>query len=138
MAERRLVLVVRTPRAELVRRAVRMLRVPTESGSVGILPRAERAALVVEPGLVVARDDATITLVGTAGGLMRIDRDQAVLLTPLAVVGHDVTSIRTWVAELTRQTSSEAELRKRIESLERGLIAASGNRPRARTSAEGR
>jgi F0F1-type ATP synthase epsilon subunit len=138
-AEKWLVLVVRTPREEVVRRRVRAVRVPTETGSVGILPRAERAALVVEPGLVVARGDATFTLVGTAGGLLRIDRDQVILLSPLAIVGDDAGSVRERVAELTRETSAEAELRRHIEMLERGLVAESRRRGRAaRMGAESR
>lgn len=132
MDERRLVLIVRTPRGEVLRRRVRALRVPTETGSVGVLPRAERTALVVESGLVVARGDHAVVLIGTAGGILRIEGDEAVLLSPLAVAGEDAAEVRERVEALTSVTSAETELRRRIETLERGLIAESRRRSEAR------
>ncbi len=132
MDERRLVLVVRTPRGEVLRRRVRALRVPTETGAVGILPRAERAALVVESGLVVARGDHAVVLIGTAGGILRIEGDEVVLLSPLAVAGEDAAQVRERIEALTSVTSAERELRRRIETLERGLIAESRRRSEAR------
>ena len=88
MAEETLRLVVRTPQGGVFDERVTSLRVPTDTGQVGLRPRSEEAALVVEPGLALAASSDGLRFVATAGGLLRCDGKQAVLLTPLAVVGE--------------------------------------------------
>ena len=76
---------MRTPREVVLELDVSSIRVPTETGQVGVRPRAEPFVLAVEPGLVLVRRDETYQFVGTAGGLLRCDGATASLLTPLAV-----------------------------------------------------
>ena len=87
MDEETLRLVVRTPQGGVFDERVTSLRVPTDTGQVGLRPRSEEAALVVEPGLALAASSDGLRFVATAGGLLRCDGVEAVLLTPLAVVG---------------------------------------------------
>ena len=49
MAEATLRFRVRTPQGITFEAALRSLRVPTDTGQVGLRPRAERTALGVEP-----------------------------------------------------------------------------------------
>jgi len=121
-------LVVRTPHAEVLRRSVTSLRVPTDTGSVGVLPGAERAVLAIEPGLAVAEDANGRILVGTAGGILRLEAARATLLSPLAIVGDDADTVRAEMGALSREPSADMELRRRIDMLERGLAARSQRR----------
>ena len=83
---------VRTPHAIVVDEQVDSLRVPTETGQVGLRPRAEAMTLAVETGIVVARTGARTRFVGTSGGLLLSDGAGAVLLTPLAATGDESIS----------------------------------------------
>ena len=94
MAEATLRFCVRTPQGIAFEAGLRSLRVPTDTGQVGLRPRAERTALGVEPGLVLAGAPDGLRFVATAGGLLRCEGSEAVLLTPLAVSGESAPAVR--------------------------------------------
>lgn len=122
MAERALRLVVRTPRGEALDARVGSLRVPTDTGQVGLRPRSEAAALVVEPGLVLASGGDGLRFLATSGGLLRCDRREAVLLTPLAVVGESAEAVRARLEEALGTPRLDLELRAVLQRLETGLL----------------
>jgi F0F1-type ATP synthase epsilon subunit len=118
-----LALSIRTPHETVFEGAVRGLRVPTESGQVGLRPRGEPLALVVEPGIVLVHvvEQGAELSAGTVGGLLRTDGARCELFTPLAVVG----SADEVVAALERQGETpDAELaaRRRLGELEQRII----------------
>jgi F0F1-type ATP synthase epsilon subunit len=115
-------LVVRTPRETLIELEAGSLRVPTDSGQVGVRPRAEPALLAVEPGLVLVRQGKVTVFVATAGGLLRCERRRAVLLTPLAVSGEDARSVRLRLEAELAGPNAELQLRHAIRRLEAGIV----------------
>ncbi|MCA9504866.1 MAG: hypothetical protein KC616_17390 [Myxococcales bacterium] len=122
MPERSLRLVVRTPRACVFDERIHSLRVPTDTGQVGIRPRVEPAALVVEPGLVLAAGEAGLHFLATAGGLLRCDRDEGVLLTPLAVVGESAPRVVQALDEALASPGADVALRNALQHLETGIL----------------
>jgi F0F1-type ATP synthase epsilon subunit len=122
MAEPSLLLRVRTPQGIAFEAPVRSLRVPTDTGLVGLRPRAERAALGIEPGLVLAHGAGGLHFVATAGGLLRCDGREAVLLTPLAVAGSSAPAVRAELEAALRGASADLELRRVLQRLETGLL----------------
>lgn len=120
--------VVRTPHGEVLRSRLVSLRVPTETGSVGILAGMERAAIAIEPGLVVGRTADADVFIATAGGILRVERARATLLAAVAVVGRDPASVVAAMTALTATSTAEAELRRRIDKLEQSLVAQSRRR----------
>ncbi len=134
MAEETLRLVVRTPQGRVFDERVTSLRVPTDTGQVGLRPRSEEAALVVEPGLVLAASEDGLRFVATAGGLLRCDGKEAVLLTPLAVVGESAEAVRVELEETLRIPRRDLELRAVLQRLETGIL----HELRGSTSAAGR
>jgi F0F1-type ATP synthase epsilon subunit len=115
-------LVVRTPQASVLDERVTSLRVPTDTGQVGLRPRSEPAALVVEPGLVLATRGHGIRFVATAGGLLRCDGEEALLLTPLAVVGESAEAVGTQLESALATPSADLELRAVLQRLEKGIL----------------
>ena len=134
MAEETLRLVVRTPQGGVFDERVTSLRVPTDTGQVGLRPRSEAAALVVDPGLVLAASMDGLRFVATAGGLLRCDGKEAVLLTPLAVVGESAESVRAELSEAMGIPRADLELRAVLQRLETGIL----QELRRSTSAAGR
>ncbi|HKJ25827.1 MAG TPA: hypothetical protein VKB65_13455 [Myxococcota bacterium] len=122
MAEGTLRLVVRTPEGVVFERAVTSLRVPTDTGQVGLRPDSEAAALVVEPGLVLAASGEGLRFVATAGGLLRCDGAEAVLLTPLAVFGDGAEAVAERLAAAMRTPGPDHELRTVLQRLETGIL----------------
>jgi F0F1-type ATP synthase epsilon subunit len=122
VAEAAIRLVVRTPQGPVFDAGVRSLRVPTDTGQVGLRPRAEASVLVVEPGLVLAGAPGGVRFVATAGGLLRCDGAQAVLLTPLAVVGDGPDAVRARLDEVLALTPADRELRALLQRLETGIL----------------
>jgi F0F1-type ATP synthase epsilon subunit len=113
---------IRTPHADVLDRAVDSVRVPTETGQVGLRARREAVVLVVEPGLLVVRAGASVSFAATAGGMLRVDGDGAELLTPFAVVGSAADAV---VADLERQRAapdSELAARRRLGELEERIM----------------
>jgi F0F1-type ATP synthase epsilon subunit len=113
---------VRTPQGVVFDERVTSLRVPSDTGQVGLRARSEAAALVVEPGLALAASTDGLRFVATAGGLLRCDGVEAVLLTPLAVVGESADSVRAELAEALRTPRAELELRAILQRLETGIL----------------
>src|SRR5689334_16832674 len=96
-------LVIRTPRDIVLETDVVSIRVPTETGQVGLRRRCEPTVLAVEPGLIVIRLRDKTRLAGTAGGLLRCDGKSASLLTPVGVVGDELAAV---LEELDRTLSA--------------------------------
>jgi F0F1-type ATP synthase epsilon subunit len=122
MAEATLRFRVRTPQGIAFEAALRSLRVPTDTGQVGLRPRAERTALGVEPGLVLAAAPDRLCFVASAGGLLRCEGNEAVLLTPLAVVGDSAPAVRAALEAALRGAQADLELRRVLQRLETGLL----------------
>jgi F0F1-type ATP synthase epsilon subunit len=115
-------LVVRTPREVVADLTALSLRVPADTGQVGIRPRGEATVTPVEPGLVLIRTADGMRFVGTAGGLLRTTAREAVLLTPVAVLGNDAAAVLSAVEAALAGPDPERELRQAIERLEAGLL----------------
>ena len=122
MTERGLKLIVRTPREVVLDLDVSSLRVPTESGQVGVRPRVEALVLAVEPGLVLVRQEDAVRFIGTAGGLLRCDGERASLLTPLAVVGTDEDDILAALEQALAQPNIELEARAMLNRLQSSIL----------------
>jgi F0F1-type ATP synthase epsilon subunit len=114
--------VVRTPRGGVFDADVSSVRVPTDTGQVGLRPRSEAAALVVEPGLVLAGDSGGVRYIATAGGLLRCDGRQSFLLTPLAVVGESAEAVRAELEQALSKPGADLELRTVLQRLETGIL----------------
>jgi F0F1-type ATP synthase epsilon subunit len=115
-------LVVRTPERGIFDEAVSSLRLPTDTGQVGLRPRAEATVLVVEPGLVLATAGGELRFLATAGGLLRCDGSSATLLTPVAVVGDSEESVAQALDQVLREAHAELELRAVLQRLETGIL----------------
>lgn len=122
MTEETLRLVVRTPQGGVLDEPVTSLRVPSDTGQVGLRPRSEAAVLVVEPGLALAATTGGLLFVATAGGLLRCDGDEVVLLTPLAVVGESAEAVRGELEDALGSPSPDLELRGVLQRLETGIL----------------
>jgi F0F1-type ATP synthase epsilon subunit len=101
---------------------VSSLRVPTESGQVGVRPRVEPLVLAVEPGLVLVRQESAFRLIGTAGGLLRCNGERASLLTPLSVAGTDEENILTALEQALAQPNIELEARAMLNRLQSSIL----------------
>ncbi len=122
LTEEILRLVVRTPQGGVFDAPLTSLRVPTDTGQVGLRPRSEEAALVVEPGLVLAAGPDGLRFVATAGGLLRCGNNQAILLTPLAVVGESAESVRAELEQALASPRADVELRAVLQRFEAGIL----------------
>ena len=122
MTDRFLKVVVRTPHEIVAELEARSLRVPADTGQVGLRPRSEPAVLAVEPGLVLAWTEEGLRFLATAGGLLRCDGRQAIVLTPVAVVGHDAQEVRRRLEDVLAAPRADLELRRAIERLETGIL----------------
>jgi len=124
-------LVVRTPHAVVAKLAVTSLRVPVDSGQVGLRPRCEPTVLALEPGLALVHTSSALRFLATAGGLLRCDGRCAVLLTPLAVLGEDAASVRARLDEALALPEADRDLRGAIERLQAGILRELGDARRA-------
>jgi len=113
---------IRTPRETMVDQEVAALRVPTQSGHVGLRPRAEPSVLAVETGLILLRGSSGMRYAATAGGLLHTSGESASLLTPLAVVGDDVDSVSRQLDALLSAPSEEMEVRRTLGRLETRIL----------------
>lgn len=133
----RLQLRIRTPHETAVDAPVRAARVPTESGQVGLRPRGEPLLLVVEPGLIVLRDEAGARFAATAGGLLACDRQQCTLYTPFAVAGPDAAGVLDALQQALATPDSELETRRRLGELEQRIVQELRQRPSGRRGEAG-
>ena len=115
-------LIVRTPREIVMERDVSAIRVPTETGQVGVRLQAEPCVLAVEPGLVLVRRNDRYDFVGTAGGLLRCDGVVANLLTPLAVTGEEENAVIEALDEALARPSAELEARATLGRLQTSIL----------------
>ncbi len=113
---------IRTPRETVFQGDVLSVRLPTESGQVGLRGGAEPTVLAFEPGLIVLRGAEETQLVGTAGGLLHGGRDALELLTPLAVMGRDRRQVTDALEEALAEPRAEWEARTRLGRLEDRLL----------------
>jgi F0F1-type ATP synthase epsilon subunit len=120
--ERTLMISIRTPNSSVFEGEGVSLRVPTQTGQVGLRPRSEPNVLAVEPGLVVLKTQDATRYAGTAGGLLHIDGQSAVLLTPIAVVGDDIQSVSDQLDALMAVPSEEMEVRRNLNRLETRMM----------------
>lgn len=123
MAERSLHLIIRTQHGVVLETEAAALRVPTESGQVGLRPRAEATLLAVETGLVLVHTAAGTRFVGTAGGLLSCDGTTVMLLTPLAVVGDDDRAIVDELDRVLQEPGEEMQARATLGKLEGDILA---------------
>lgn len=121
MAERLLHLTVRTPHAVVLEAGLHSLRVPTESGQVGLRPQAEGSLLVVEPGLVVANRDTGPRFLATAGGLLRHQGTEATLFTPIAVMGDGADEVLQAMERAQAEPDEDREVRRQLGRLEQHI-----------------
>ena len=122
MAEATLHFVIRTPQDIVLEGDVSSVRVPTETGQVGLRPHGEPTVLAVEPGLIVVRQDDLIRFAGTAGGLLHCDGAVAHLLTPVAVIGAALTTVLEALDRALAVPSAEQEARALLGRLEKHII----------------
>lgn len=122
MKQRRLRVIIRSPRETVVDQHVASLRVPTQTGQVGIRPKGEPTVLAVEAGLIVLRINGGCRYAGTAGGLLHSNGESASLLTPLAVAGDAVESVSEQLDALLSAPNDEMEVRRAIDRLESRMV----------------
>ncbi len=122
MTKPKLHVTIRTPSETVVEQDVAGLRVPTQSGQVGLRPRGEPSVLAVEAGLIVLRLNGGMHYVGSAGGLLHYNGELASLLTPLAVAGEDVESVSRQLDALLSEPSEEMEVRRTLGRLESRIL----------------
>jgi F0F1-type ATP synthase epsilon subunit len=113
---------VRTPREIVLELEVSSIRVPTETGQVGIRPRVEPLVLAVEPGVVLIRRGSDYEFAGTAGGLLRCNGAIASLLTPLAVAGDNEDAVIKAIEDTLAQPSVEMEARAMLGRLQTSIL----------------
>ena len=114
--------VIRTPQDIVLECDVSSVRVPTETGQVGLRPHGEPTVLAVEPGLIVVRQDDLVRFAGTAGGLLHCDGAVAHLLTPVAVIGDALTTVLEALDRALAVPSAEQEARVLLGRLEKNII----------------
>ena len=122
MSRQQLHMIIRTPSETVVDQDVVAVRVPTQTGQVGVRPRGEPSVLAVEAGLVVLRWKGGVRYAGTAGGLLHSNGRTASLLTPLAVVGNDVEALSDQLDALLQAPSQAMDVRHAMERLERQIL----------------
>lgn len=122
MASTGLMAVIRTPHGASFEKELDSLRVPTESGQVGLRPRTEPFLSALEPGLIIARTGDTYEYVGTAGGLLTCGGGQVTILTALAVVGSSAAAVLAGLETALAAPNPELEARRTIERLEQGIL----------------
>jgi F0F1-type ATP synthase epsilon subunit len=115
-------IIIRTPHQVVVDERVVAVRVPTESGQVGLRPRQEAVILVVEPGLIILRRDAVLRFVATAGGLLEGDRETSILYSPFAVAGDGQEEVMAALEQVLAMPDSELAARRRLAELEQHIL----------------
>jgi len=114
--------VIRTPEQIVFDGQAWSLRVPTESGQVGLRPGCEATVLSLEPGLILLRHEGGTWYAGTAGGLLHCDGKVVSLMTPLAVVGDELAAVLEELERAVAVPSAEKEARTIITRLEKNIL----------------
>lgn len=115
-------LVIRTPRDIVLEADVISIRVPTETGQVGLRRGCEPTVLAVEPGLILARLRDRTRFAGTAGGLLRCDGRLASLLTPVGVIGDELNAVLEELDRTLSAPNTEQEVRAMLKRLEKNIL----------------
>jgi F0F1-type ATP synthase epsilon subunit len=115
-------MVITTPHAVILDAQIRGARVPTETGLVGLRPRVEPLLLVIEPGLVVLREDGARRYAATAGGLFEASGTKGVLYTPFGVVGPSAEEVLAALDRELATPDSELALRRQLGDLEKRIV----------------
>ena len=118
----RLRFVIRTPREVIFDGSVDSVRVPSETGQVGVRPRGEPFLTAVEPGLILLRTGDAVRFAASAGGLFESDREHAVLYTPFAVTGAEPDDVLTAMDRALATPDSEIAARRRLGELEEKIV----------------
>jgi F0F1-type ATP synthase epsilon subunit len=122
--------IVRTPHAVAVEIDVHSIRIPTESGQVGLRPQIEPQIIAVEAGLVLVRNGPhDMRFIGTAGGLLVAEKVRATLMTPLALSGADRSSIMDQLQKALGEPNDEMQARAMLANLEEEIISEMRGRP---------
>jgi F0F1-type ATP synthase epsilon subunit len=119
---RELRLTVRTPRGIVIEEKLRSVRIPTDTGQVGLRPGQEPMTLVVEPGLIVLRSGDATQMVATAGGLFSLEEGRATLYTPFAEAGRSENELRQALERALAIPDGELGDRRRLAVLEQRII----------------
>jgi len=122
-------LAIRTPHATVFEDRVRAVRVPTESGQVGLRPRGEPIVLAVEPGLVVMRLADGMRFAATAGGLLESDRKRCTLYTPVAALGDSEAAMLDALERMLSTPGGELVARRQLAELEQRIVRELRRRP---------
>ena len=115
-------LIVQTPRSQIFAGLVTSLRVPTETGQVGLHLRHEGTVLAIEPGLVLAHDEAKWHFLGTSGGILSSDGALARLLTPLAVIGNSAPDVVSALERALAAPDADIQARAKLGQLEANIV----------------
>jgi F0F1-type ATP synthase epsilon subunit len=122
--------IVRTPHEVVAEIEARSIRAPTESGQVGLRPRNEPQVIAVEAGLVVVRTVQNETrFLGTAGGLLAVERLRATLMTPLAIIGSDRESMMDQLEKALGEPNEEMQARALLAGLEEQILTEMRRKP---------
>ncbi len=111
-----------TPHGVTFRGWASSVRVPTETGLVGVRPRSEPMTLVVESGLILIHGSPGEVYAATAGGLLRVQRKECQLLTPYAAVGTSEDEMDAILQSLSATPPEEMQARHRLEELEQRVV----------------
>jgi F0F1-type ATP synthase epsilon subunit len=115
--------IVQTPHETVLDATATSVRVPTDTGYVGIRRHMEPMVVPIEAGLAVLRANGDVTLIGSAGGLLTSDGREATLFTPLAVVGTDPVAIQRKLDAALAAPDSELTVRHKLGRLEGRILA---------------
>lgn len=113
---------VRTPHGSVIDRDVHSLRLPTETGQVGLRAHRATTVLVVEPGLLVIHAGGATSFASTAGGLLRMADNEADLFTPYATTGETPESVLEDLDKQLAAPDSELAMRRRLTELEQRIM----------------
>jgi F0F1-type ATP synthase epsilon subunit len=114
--------VLRTPHTVVLDEPVRAVRVPTETGQVGLRPGGEPILLAVEPGLVLLRGAVGLRFVATAGGLLESGRERCTLYTPVAALGASDDEVLAALDRLLAAPDAELAARRQLGELEQRIV----------------
>lgn len=123
---------VKTPHQLVFDELVRSARVPTPSGQAGLRARAEPCRTVIEPGLIIAKTLHGLYFIASAGGLLDLQRERALLLTPFAAVGDSAERVLDALSRELATPDSELLARKRLGELEHRIVSELREAPPAR------
>ncbi|MBD3672321.1 MAG: hypothetical protein HUJ26_02240 [Planctomycetaceae bacterium] len=123
MVHQEMEILVLTPHEQVLSTQIRSLRIPVESGYVGLHPSVESHVSAFEAGVINYRTtDRQINFLGTAGGLLICDGMRVTLLTPIAVVGENEETVLQQIDKILSHPTSEMETRTMLSRLEGKIV----------------